>query len=145
MAASDLEVLEQELAYLARALEAIQRKRRYPLDRALYLLLRLLGREGPQPVAAIAEALLLDASTVTRQVDALAGQGLVERIRNPGDRRSILVEVTEAGREMAATMRDMRLGRIALLFGEWDIEARGEFAEGLARLNATLRRSILED
>ncbi|GAA4333774.1 MarR family transcriptional regulator [Pigmentiphaga soli] len=137
-----IEVLEQELAYLARALEAVQRKRRYPLDRAQYLLLALLERDGPLPVTALAERLLLDDSTVTRQVAAMAERGLVDRLPNPADGRSMLIRATPAGLETAGQMRDMRIGRVALLFEGWPDDDRVRMAELLARLNASLRATL---
>jgi DNA-binding MarR family transcriptional regulator len=139
---SDIEILEQELAHLARALEAVQRKRHYPLERALYLLLCLIERAGPQSVAGVADGLLLDASTVTRQVDALKQQGMVDCIPNPQDGRSTLVRITKQGLRTMNQMRDMRLGRIALLFADWTEAERSSFATQMVKLNASLRRSL---
>jgi DNA-binding MarR family transcriptional regulator len=139
---SDIERLESELAHFVRAMEAIQRKRSYPLERAHYLLLRLLEREGPLPIAGLAEELLLDDSTVTRQVATMEQHRLIERLPNPQDGRSVLIRATRHGLATTAQMRDMRLGRIALLFDGWSGKERSSFAAQLTRFNAALRKSL---
>src|SRR3954453_9765661 len=41
---------------------------------------------------------LVTSGTMTNRVDRLAGRGLVDRLPDPGDRRGVLVRLTEAGR-----------------------------------------------
>ncbi len=50
------------------------------------------------PTGAVADGLLNRAADVTRLVDRLERAGLVERLPNPADRRSVLVRATDAGR-----------------------------------------------
>jgi DNA-binding MarR family transcriptional regulator len=87
--------VEYELMFLNRALEALQRKRSYPLERAEFLILRTLSEGGAATVGGLAKALLLDDSTMTRQVAALEGKGLVKRTPNPADRRAGMLAATE--------------------------------------------------
>ncbi len=143
-ASSAITTLERELAHLARSLEAVQRKRAYPLDRAQYLLLTLLEEQGPQPIASLADQLVLDDSTVTRQVAAMEERRLTDRMPHPQDGRSTLIRATRHGLQLVAQMRDMRLGRIALLFETWSEKERAGFATQVTRLNAALRRSLQE-
>ena len=75
-AKASIDILERELGQLARVLEAMQRKRNYPLDRAQYVLLRVLETQWPTSTAALAELLLLDDSTVTRQIAAMEAAGI---------------------------------------------------------------------
>jgi DNA-binding MarR family transcriptional regulator len=137
--------LEAELAWLVRGLEAIRRLRTYPLERAHYLLIRLVEEEGPQPIGEIARLLLLDDSTVTRQVAAMVEAGLVGKQTNPADGRSSLVAVLPAGREKAEAMRRERLARIENLFREWSEAERLDAARLIARLNRTLRETIADE
>jgi DNA-binding MarR family transcriptional regulator len=137
-----IETLEWELMLLVRALEAVQRKRRYPLERAHYLLLGLIEREGPQSIAGLATHLLLDGSTVTRQVATMEELRLVEREPHPQDGRSTLINATPHGRREAAKMRDIRLTRVAALLEGWTGKERATFAELLARLNVTFAATL---
>ncbi|WP_431982884.1 MarR family transcriptional regulator [Streptomyces qinglanensis] len=66
--------------------------------------LRYVADEGPLTLSALAAALFADAPYTTLSVDYLVQRGLVTREPNPADRRSKLVEVTEAGAAAAAEM-----------------------------------------
>lgn len=135
------EQLEQAFAFLARALEAINRKRAYPLERAHYLLLLRL-RAGPASVSALAASLALDDSTVTRQVAAMQRLGLVTKLVNPVDGRSALVEPTADGAARAEAMRTERLQRIQALFADWPEAERAQLAALLGRVNRQLARTL---
>ncbi|ABC23587.1 MarR family winged helix-turn-helix transcriptional regulator [Rhodospirillum rubrum] len=131
--ADTLDDLERALAFLGRIQEASQRKRGYPLERALYLLLgRIVEGEG-LTISHLAQALLLDESTVTRQVATLGQAGLVEKRPNPADRRSLLVAATATGRDQHTAMRALRLERIGLLFAPWSESDREVFRHLLGR------------
>lgn len=56
------------------------------------------------PIGAIADGLLNRASDTTRLVDRLEKAGLAERLRNPADRRGVLVRATQAGRKVFARL-----------------------------------------
>jgi DNA-binding MarR family transcriptional regulator len=51
------------------------------------------------PVGAVADGLLNRAADATRLVDRLEKAGLAERMRNPADRRGVLVRATPLGHE----------------------------------------------
>jgi DNA-binding MarR family transcriptional regulator len=134
--------IEHELATLARVLEAAQRKRAYPLERAEFIILRRLAEAGPQNVGALARALLLDDSTMTRQVAALEEKKLVARRPDPADRRAGLIAVTPAGEKAMEEMRGLRAARIGGYVAKWTEAERRTLARLLARLNATLIESL---
>jgi len=70
------------------------------------LVLETLLDHGSQSVRELAEHLGLDDSTITRLVDVLARDGLLERRRNEaGDRRRVYVGLSEAGRQLAVTLQ----------------------------------------
>ena len=130
--------LERELTLLARTLEALQRQRKDPLERAHYLLLRVILRHGPQTVSSLAAHLSLDNSTVTRQVAVMEKALLLERHAHPEDGRSQLLTATPSGREKAETMRRVRMERIARVVADWPEEERQELVRLLGRLNDDL-------
>jgi DNA-binding MarR family transcriptional regulator len=136
--------IEPQLALLARALEAAQKRRGYPLERAHYLLLDVLERAGPQPVGELARRLLLDDSTVTRQLAAMTRLGLLRRIANKEDRRMSVVDATPKGRNLAAATRVRRRERIDVLLGGWSDADRTQFAAMIERFNADFFRLLAE-
>jgi DNA-binding MarR family transcriptional regulator len=73
------------------------------------MLVRLAANEG-RSQQAIAELLGINATQMVFLVDELEGLGLVERRRNPADRRSYALYLTEPGRAMLARVRAATLG-----------------------------------
>lgn len=96
--------------------------------------LLVLREGGPLPQGEAARRQGLDKSTLVAIVDELEGMGLVERRRNPADRRAYALTLTAAGRErLAAT--------IPMIEGTSDWLAPLDAAEQ-AHLHALLRRLL---
>jgi DNA-binding MarR family transcriptional regulator len=57
-----------------------------------------LGREPSMTLAQLARRLRLDKGWTSRAVDQLVGQGLVRKVAGDGDRRTIAISLTRAGR-----------------------------------------------
>ncbi|MCP2327651.1 DNA-binding MarR family transcriptional regulator [Hamadaea flava] len=135
----ELETIEMEVALLMRRAEATRRAGEQAphraLDRAAYLLLRRLAEHGPAQINALAEALGLDGSTVTRQVSALERDGLVERSKGPQDGRVILVSPTPAGLARVESVRQARVALYEQILANWDDADRTALSRLLARLN----------
>jgi DNA-binding MarR family transcriptional regulator len=71
--------------------------------------------EGRTTMGELAEMLDVSPRTVTGLVDNLERDGLVRRVDDPKDRRSIYAEITDQGRErVKALWRDAALGQEAL-------------------------------
>jgi DNA-binding MarR family transcriptional regulator len=85
---------------------------RYDLTAQQYNTLRLLKAAHPDsvPTLALAARLISRAPDITRLLDRLEGRGLVRRERPAGNRRMVMVAITEAGlallRELAGPVRD---------------------------------------
>ena len=101
----------------------------YLRAKALRLLL-----PGPLPMRDLCTALTTDASYTTVMVDDLEERGLVVREVNPVDRRSRLVRVTDAGREVAHTADAIQSAPPAALAALTD--------KDLATLERLLRRLV---
>jgi DNA-binding MarR family transcriptional regulator len=71
----------------------------YELNSQQYNVLRLLKAAQPGALAtlAIADRLVSRSPDITRLLDRLVQQGLVERIRSAEDRRQVLARITPAG------------------------------------------------
>ncbi len=68
------------------------------------MVLGLLWEEGETTPGRIAEALMLDSSSVAGLLNRLQAAGLVERETDPSDRRRVRVTSTERGREIAGQL-----------------------------------------
>ncbi|HEY8372915.1 MAG TPA: MarR family transcriptional regulator [Pseudonocardiaceae bacterium] len=63
------------------------------------LVLLVFSRRGSLPMRVMGERLQLHPTSVTNIVDRLERDGLVRRLPHPTDRRTTLVEITDAGRD----------------------------------------------
>lgn len=70
------------------------------------LVLLTFSRRGALPMGKMGERLMIHPTSVTNIVDRLEGQHLVRRQPHERDRRSTVVEITAAGRELAAAATD---------------------------------------
>ena len=100
------------------------------LDVTAYPLVSILCLRGAMRPSDLAAALHLDRSTVSRQIDAAARLGLVERTPHPDDARAVTVRLTEDARKRLEAVRSARLERWRAALAEW---APGDIAE-LTRL-----------
>ena len=65
----------------------------------LFFLKRLHDAGAPQPISFFADGVFSNRSNASQMIDRLQAEGLVARVRNPNDRRSVLVELTASGVE----------------------------------------------
>jgi DNA-binding MarR family transcriptional regulator len=76
---------------------------RYGIGRPEFDVLATLRRSGPPyrlSPGALAGSMMLSSGGTTARLDRLERAGLVERSPSPTDRRSVLVQLTDAGREI---------------------------------------------
>jgi DNA-binding MarR family transcriptional regulator len=71
---------------------------------ALWTLCLVEDPDAGLPIGSVTDGLLNRASDTTRLIDRMERAGLVERLPNPADRRSVLVRATTAGRRAFAAV-----------------------------------------
>ncbi|AZQ39715.1 MarR family transcriptional regulator [Streptomyces cyaneochromogenes] len=90
-----------------------------PLDRAAVALLRQVADSEPLRPGELANRLGVEASHVTRTVQQLQKSGYVSRVPDPQDRRAQRIELTEAGRQAIARVRDAGARGMQLALADW--------------------------
>jgi DNA-binding MarR family transcriptional regulator len=101
--------------------------------------LSVLVFAGPQSLAALAAAEQVRPPTMSRIVDALVDFGLATREAKPGDRRSVRIEATEAGRALLETGRERRVGALVARLGTLADSERRALARGVEILERIVR------
>ncbi|WP_275295690.1 MarR family transcriptional regulator [Amycolatopsis sp. La24] len=79
--------------------------------------LQYLGRHPRSRVADLAVNFAVGIGATSKSVDRLEARGWVRRVPNPEDRRSSLLELTPAGRELAEAMEKTFQDQLELLIG----------------------------
>ncbi|MEQ8146996.1 MarR family transcriptional regulator [Streptomyces sp. CNH189] len=137
-----LDTLQHEVALFARRAEQTRLggvgQVRNSMDRAAYLLLNRLDKEGPMGVKALAASMGIDSSTVTRQVAPLVDTGLVTRTSHPEDGRAVVLQLSPGGQARLEEVRASRRQLMAELTGDWAPEEREAFCTLLTRFNGAL-------
>ncbi|MEU9336890.1 MarR family transcriptional regulator [Streptomyces sp. NPDC048290] len=99
-----------------------------PLDRAATGVLRRMADGEPPRPGELAARLGVEASHVTRTVQQLERAGYVSRVPDPDDRRAQRIELTEAGREAIARIRDAGARGMQVALADWKPEELRQLA-----------------
>jgi DNA-binding MarR family transcriptional regulator len=80
--------------------------------------LRRAGKPYQLSPGRLLKETLVTSGTMTNRVDRLTARGLVERLPDPGDRRGVIVQLTDSGRDSVdAAMADLLAHERTLLGG----------------------------
>ncbi|MBC8923503.1 MarR family transcriptional regulator, partial [Escherichia coli] len=75
--------------------------------RFIFILSRGLKSRGPKiRVSDLGHMLRISKPSVTQMIQSLEGKGLIKRVQNPEDKRSMYVELTEVGAGVSEKMLD---------------------------------------
>ncbi|MBL6275201.1 MarR family transcriptional regulator [Micromonospora fiedleri] len=103
---------------------ASQRTGRVALPDAQVEVLRLVQRQPGISVREAAERLGTAPNTVSTLVGELTSAGLLSRERDPGDRRTVRLELTDAARDRTAAYGQHRSELLAAALAQLDAEDR---------------------
>jgi DNA-binding MarR family transcriptional regulator len=99
------------VAVSARSIAAVEDEVTLPQLRVLVM----VASAGPLNLGAVAAGLGVHPSNGTRVVERLVRAGFLDRRDDPADRRNLLLELTEAGRNLVGRVMDDRRAAIAAI------------------------------
>jgi len=106
------------------------------------LVLSMLADSGkPLPPHEIAKRLIVSRATITGLVDSLERRAYVNRRPHPTDRRMLLVEITDKGRQAADEFRPIVHRHHRAWFEPLDEKEKEQFIDFLHRIQASLNGS----
>ena len=104
------------------------------LSLSAFIVLRPLVCSGPLRASALAEAVYLDLSWISRQVAHLVERGLVERRADRADGRVCILAATEAGIAAVARLQQASNEYVVGKVAGWSEQDRATLAALLGRL-----------
>jgi DNA-binding MarR family transcriptional regulator len=101
--------------------------------------MRILGilASSPTPMLQLAEAVLVEGPTLTKIIDRMVAESLVSRAPDPGDRRRVMIHMTDRGRMLHRRLSGITRKQQQALLARLD----GDKAEQLQ----TLLRGLISD
>ena len=115
------------VAIAARSLGAAGEEVTLPQYRALVV----LAARGPQRLVDLAGFLDVTASTATRMCDRLVRKGLIGRERLESDRRTVLVTISAAGRELVGDVTRRRRREVQTIVRRLPAQERARLVSAL--------------
>ncbi|NUK24181.1 MarR family winged helix-turn-helix transcriptional regulator [Streptomyces lunaelactis] len=96
--------------------------------------LTLLDRHGEMRMSRLAELLAVDMSVTSRHVAHAAERGWIERLPDPGDKRSRILRLTPTGLDMIDDLARRTTDMFAQNLKDWSDEDVGQLIVMLPRL-----------
>lgn len=110
------------------------------LDFSVVPILKTLSTCGAMRLSSLADALELDASTVSRHVKQLEDRGYLDRTSDPDDGRASQIQVTDAGRQALHDHISRRKALIAAVLDGWSDSDKEFLRAALDRFNKELNQ-----
>ena len=110
----------------------------HEVTRPQYSVLRLLLEEGRLTANALSGHMGVTPGNLTGVIDRLEAAGLVERQRDPQDRRCVTLSLTAAGEAKARAIVPSTRRLVEGLFAALDAEELAAFGRSLKKLEAAL-------
>lgn len=139
MGHDSLRNIEKEIALSVRLTTAYS-PRFGSLDRSEYLLLSELDKQSPLAINSLAETLMLNLSTASRQVSALERKKLIRRFPDPNNGRISLVEMTSEGIDALKKVQKARYHVYTEVLQDWTTEELNTLETHLIRLNQDFKK-----
>jgi DNA-binding MarR family transcriptional regulator len=132
--------IQQMVVALFGLIEGIKRAQKGNQAANRLALLQAIAAHGQVNPSALARELDVNQSSITRQVQALAGEGDLAVIADPTDRRACIIGLTDQGQAKLHSLTKIGLERFALFVADWDAEE----VRALTRLLRKLEQSKTE-
>jgi DNA-binding MarR family transcriptional regulator len=95
--------------------------------------------DDPLPPHVIVNRMLVTSGTMTSLLDRLETKGLVRRINYPGDRRKILIQITDSGREILDVVLPVTHAFSRALFSVLSSKEQAQLIEVVTRIRGRVK------
>lgn len=137
----ELPFMINEVARLLRTF-ADQEARQYGMTRAQWAVLARLERHEGLKQAELADMLDMQPISLTRLVDRLADNGLIERRSDPNDRRAKRLFLTDAAKPVMERLDALGEDLTGTVLGDMPAADIEQMLHGLGAIKSNLRRAL---
>jgi DNA-binding MarR family transcriptional regulator len=109
------------------------------------ILMYLTKDENICEPSVIADSLCIPRQTMTSIIDSMVKQKLVKRIPHLSDRRRILIEITEKGREIVALTHKLFSGVDSAMLEGFSDEELSDFMGYLERIQSNIKKQMTNE
>ena len=106
-----------------------------------YRTLAILALRGPRNASVLADELGVGRPAATKLVDRLVKRRLIRRGSHETDRRQVILEATDRGREVVRAVQQCRRRKLARVLSELDPVARDALVRDLPALTEAFERT----
>lgn len=132
----------QVLGRIARLCRVLERENKQflaqhglePFEFDVLTTLRRAGDPSELTPSALFKATLVTSGAITNRIDRMESKGLVERVRDHDDRRSVRIRLTPHGRDVLDAIFGLHLANMERILQPLDKPTREQLASGLRLL-----------
>ena len=100
-----------------------------------WLVLEHLASQGPCPMSDLSNVMHRQCSSMTGMIDRLIRLDMVERQRDPKDRRVVRVRISTKGRQLVRRIRQQKQKGLTKLFSRLNEKERADYLKILEKLH----------
>lgn len=120
------------------------RKTEYDFDANQLCFLRRISRREGMSQAELANEVMVPPPTVTRKLNRLIQDGIVERRDDSTDYRKKCLYLTEAGEKAAQFVNTMNAAHMSILFDGFTEDEQNQYADFLQRIRNNIENNLKE-
>lgn len=105
-------------------------------------LLTTLEREGEQTLSSLTRSLNLDKAWLSRTTDQMVEDGLLLKAPHPGDRRALLLQLTDAGHQAAQSLNEQLNAQAGRVLERLPAQDRPQVVRLLGALKSALQAEL---
>ncbi len=124
---------------LARAFSSFNKRsieniRKFGLTQPQFAVIEIIGHLGPLKVGEICNKMLVSGGNMTLVLDNIAKLGYIERVHSLEDRRAILIQLTQKGKDLFDNVFNSHAEHVTKLMSVLTIEEQKTLGELLKKL-----------
>jgi len=124
---------------LARAFSSFNKRsieniRKFGLTQPQFAVIEIIGHLGPLKVGEICNKMLVSGGNMTLVLDNIAKLGYIERVHSLEDRRAILIQLTQKGKDLFDNVFNSHAEHVTKLMSVLTVEEQKTLGELLKKL-----------